>query len=157
MAENNENVNVTEEVDTNTDIMSMINDTRQNMVSKALYDKAMSEKAQLAKALLDTSYVEPTQVKTVRSSQEIAEDFFKAADKDNRREAMSLALEYREARQREAGIDPFVPNSPAKPATQSDFDEADRQATIMADMIENTSSEDDFLLEYGRRVKFYKP
>ena len=148
MDEQKENVNVTEN---ESDIVKMINDVKaESEKNRALYEKSEKEKAELAKALLNNDYSNNSQPEVFRNSKDIAEDFFKAARNDERRKGFELALEYREARLRESGVDPFVNNNPNTPPSEADYMEADRYADVYKQIIENTDDEAGFNLEYNR-------
>lgn len=148
MDEQKENVTVTEN---ESDIVKMINDVKaESEKNRALYEKSEKEKAELAKALLNNDYSNNSQPEVFRNSKDIAEDFFKAARNDERRKGFELALEYREARLRESGVDPFVNNNPNTPPSAADYMEADRYAEVYKQIIDNTDDEAGFNLEYNR-------
>ena len=150
----NENVIETEEKD---DIVKVINDVKaESERNRALYEKSEREKAELAKALLNNDYSNEENAKPVRTSKEIAEEFFVAAHNDQRRRGFELALEYREARKREANKDPFVKNNPLEPPSSADYIDADVIAEGLQSMIEDTEDETGFNLEYNRLVNSMK-
>lgn len=151
--QNDEFVNVNETESSSVSTLDLINEVKNtNATLKAELAASRKKEAELAKALLNNESVQDSKPVDLRSAKDIAEEFFQAANQDDMRRGFELALEYREARKREAGVDPFVINNPQKPASAADYMDADNKAEVIAEMLENSESLSDFKLEYNRNI-----
>ena len=150
--QNDENVIVTENQESNeVSTLDLINNVKNtNDTLKAELAASKKREAELAKALLNNESIQDSQPVDLRSAKEIAEEFFQAAERDDRRRGFELALEYREARIRESGVDPFVQNNPQNPPSAADFMEADRYADAYRQILDNTDDNAGFNIEYNR-------
>ena len=154
MAENEQLLNSESgEVDDMTpDYLATIQQLKQNSVDKAKYDALRLENKKLLDAVVNGLPVE-TQAQVQK------EDIQTLRNKANNPNQTNLeywtnVLGVRNRLLEEGYEDPFVPQGTQISATKADYDQANKVATVLQEMVDEADGDPNvFLNEYQRRVK----
>lgn len=149
-----ERINETGEVVDNTDYIEAIQSLKQNSVDKSKYDALRLENKRLLQAVVNGQTVEVPEEEKV-DIQELRNKLANSSEEGmSNLEYISTALKLREAVMKEGGTDPFVPIGSKYSPTQIDFERANRVATILQEMVDDSNGDPNvFLNEYQRRVR----
>lgn len=152
MQEENKRVEIEDE---NTDYIAALQEMKANTVSKDQYNKVKADNKRLLDAMLNNEQVEVnSQAATVvRTPKEIAEAYFDETLPN--REKIKLALEYRDQVILTKGYaaDPFVNQSEFSKPTQADYIEAQHVADGLKEILDNSVTDEEFIMEYNRQVR----
>ena len=143
-----------EQVDDMTqDYVAAIKELKQNSVDKAKYDALRLENKKLLDAVVNGQTVE-TQVQVQKEDiQTLRNKVFNNPNQTNL-EYITNALNLRNRLLEEGYEDPFVPQGSQISATQADYDKANKVATVLQEMVDESEGDPNvFLNEYQRRVK----
>lgn len=156
MAEN-ENLNndvVNEPTDTNVDYIEAINNLKKNSVPKDDYEKLKAENKKLLNSIINGDQL-PTDIKSNEPSiADLREELyggegFKGSDIEGWQKTLQLRKKIIE----EDGYDPFVPQGRQATPTASDYEVADRVASVVSDCIEYAQGDNAlFISELNRRT-----
>ena len=142
-----------EEVVDNTDYITAIKELKQNSVDKTKYDSLKQENKKLIKALVNGEGYEQDNVQTQKDTIDTLRKKINTPGITNL-EYIDTALKLRDALIENGQEDPFVPQGSKYSPTQIDYDRANRVATILQEMVDDSEGNPDvFLNEYQRRVK----
>ena len=154
MAENEQLLNSEsgEVEDMTPDYLATIQQLKQNSVDKAKYDALRLENKKLLDAVVNGQTVEV-------QSQVQKEDIQTLRKKVNNPDQTNLeywtnVLNLRNRLLEEGYEDPFVPQGTQISAAQADYDRANKVATVLQEMVDESDGDPNvFLNEYQRRVK----
>lgn len=128
-----------------------INELKANSVSKSDYEQLQSENANLLKALTNNEKLETTATEPVRSAAEIRQNLF--TGEHNNLDYWAEALALRDAVLRENKEDIFVPKGHNVTPTDSDYESANKVATIVQECIDFANGDSQlFTNELQRRT-----
>ena len=152
--EEEENV-VTVEDNTN-DYIAQIKNLKENSVSKDDYNKLKADNKKLIDALASGSQLESvvdSKVSSVEKINELRSKLFSKGSNLDNLEYCKTAVELREALIENGEKDPFLPFGHDVVATDSDYESANRVATIMKECIDYADGDPDiFTNELQRRT-----
>ena len=151
----NENENVVVEDNTN-DYIDQIKKLKENSVSKEDYDKLRLDNKRLIDALANGSQLESvvdSKVSSVDKINELRTKLFSKGSNLNNLEYCDTALQLRDALIEKGERDPFLPFGHNVVATDSDYETANRVATVMKECIDYADGDSDiFTNELQRRT-----
>ena len=150
-----ENVNVVVEDNTN-DYIDQIKKLKENSVSKDDYDKLRADNKRLIDALANGTpidgKVEP-KIDAVENINNLRKKLFGKGDNLSNLEYCKTAVELRDALIEKGERDPFLPFGHEVVATDSDYETANRVATVMKECIDYADGDSDiFTNELQRRT-----
>lgn len=155
MAENEQLLNSESgEVDDMTqDYVATIQQLKQNSVDKAKYDALRLENKKLLDAVVNGQTVEAQVQVQKEDIQTLRNKVFNNPNQTNL-EYITNVLNLRNRLLEEGQEDPFVPQGTQISATQADYDMANKVATVLQEMVDESEGDPNvFLNEYQRRVK----
>lgn len=134
------------------DYVAAIKELKQNSVNRSEYDALKAENKKLLQAMVNGQL--PEEQKQPISEPTI-DELRKALTKEQTNlEFVTNALKLRELVLKEGGEDPFVPVGSKYTPTQADYERANRVATVLQEMVDESEGDPQvFLNEYQRRVK----
>ena len=154
LPEENENVNVTVEDNTN-DYIDQIKKLKENSVSKEDYDKLRLDNKRLIDALANGTQmdvVEP-KVSTVENINNLRKKLFSKGSNLSNLDYCKTAIELRDALIENGERDAFLPFGHNVVTTESDIETANRVATVMKECIDYADGDSDiFTNELQRRT-----
>ena len=149
-----ENVNVVVEDNTN-DYIEQIKKLKESSVSRDDYDKLKADNKKLIDALANGTQLEgkvEPKIDAVENINELRKKLFGKGSNLNNLEYCDTALQLREALIENGERDPFLPFGHNVVATDSDYETANRVATVMKECIEYADGDSDiFTNELQRR------
>lgn len=152
--EEEENV-VTVEDNTN-DYIAQIKKLKENSVSKDDYNKLRADNKKLIDALANGTQIEDavgSKVSAVDKINECRKKLFSEGNDLNNLEYCKTAVELRDALIENGARDPFLPFGHDVVATDSDYESANRVATVMRECIDYADGDSDiFTNELQRRT-----
>ena len=150
-----ENVNVVTVEDNTSDYIAQIKNLKENSVSKDDYNKLKADNKKLIDALASGTQmdvVEP-KVSAVDKINELRTKLFSKVTNLNNLEYCDIALQLRDALIENGERDPFLPFGHEVVATDSDYESANRVATVMKECIDYADGDSDiFTNELQRRT-----
>ena len=154
MDEKEINVTGTEVVD-NTDYIAAIKELKENSVDRSKYDALKAENKKLLQAVVNGQQIEGQVQVEQPSIEELRSKLFRSEDNAlTNLEYIDTALKLRTALIEKGEPDPFVPTGSKYNPTQADYEKAERVATILQEMVDDSQGDSHvFLNEYQRRVK----
>lgn len=154
MIDDEKNVTGTD-VEDNTDYIAAINELKANSVDRSKYDALKAENKKLLQAIVNGQGNEGQIVVEKPGIEELRTKLFKSEDSSlTNLEYIDTALKLREALIEKGEPDPFVPTGSKYNPTQADYEKAERVATILQEMVDESEGDPHvFLNEYQRRVK----
>ncbi len=155
MAENEKVLNseASEVEDMTPDYIATIQQLKQNSVDKAKYDALRLENKKLLDAVVNGQTVEAQVQVQKEDIQTLRNKVFNNPNQTNL-EYITHVLELRNRLLEEGQEDPFVPQGSQISATQADYDMANKVATVLQEMVDESEGDPNvFLNEYQRRVK----
>lgn len=150
-----ERINETGEVVDNTDYIEAIQSLKQNSVDKSKYDALRLENKRLLQAVVNGQEVAQEVKEKEVDIQELRNRLANSSeDGMTNLDYITTALKLREAVMKEGGTDPFVPIGSKYSPTQVDYERANRVASILQEMVDDSNGDPNvFLNEYQRRVR----
>lgn len=143
-----------EDSTTNEDYINAIKTLKQNSVERTKYNSLKEENKKLLNALVNgQEYVDNN---NIQQNNENIDSLRKELNKEGitNLHYVETALKLREALINDGQEDPFVPQGSKYNPTQLDYDRANRVATILQEMVDDSDGNPAiFLNEYQRRVK----
>lgn len=137
----------------NTDYIEAIQTLKQNSVDKAKYDALRLENKKLLDAVVNGQTVEAQVQAQKEDIQTLRNKVFNNPNQTNL-EYITNVLNLRNRLLEEGQEDPFVPQGTQISATQADYDMANKVATVLQEMVDESEGDPNvFLNEYQRRVK----
>ena len=153
--EEEENVNVVVEDNTN-DYIAQIKKLKENSVSKDDYDKLRADNKRLIDALANGTQIEgkvEPKIDAVENINNLRKKLFSKGSNLDNLEYCKTAVELRDALIEKGERDPFLPFGHDVVATDSDYESANRVATIMKECINYADGDSDiFTNELQRRT-----
>lgn len=150
---NSENTAETTSTTTAEDYIEAIKSLKQNTVDKTAYDALRSENKKLLESLINGEEIQPQNKVLTESIEELRHDIL-TNDSLTNLEYWDKVLKLRSALLKRGDEDPFVPQGQKVNATAADYATAEKVATIMQEMVDNSEGDPNvFLNEYQRRVK----
>lgn len=149
-----ENVNVVVEDNTN-DYIEQIKRLKETSVSRDDYDKLKADNKKLIDALANGTQMDVVESKTstVDKINECRNKLFSKGNNLNNLEYCDTALQLRDALIEKGERDPFLPFGHDVIATDSDYETANRVATVMKECIDYADGDSDiFTNELQRRT-----
>lgn len=142
-------------VDDNIDYIAAINELKANSVDRSKYDALKAENKKLLQAVVNGQQIEGQVQAEQQSIDELRSKLFRSEDNSlTNLEYIDTALKLRTALIEKGEPDPFVPTGSKYNPTQSDYEKAERVATILQEMVDDSQGDPHvFLNEYQRRVK----
>ena len=135
------------------DYIEAIKSLKQNTVDKTAYDALRSENKKLLESLVNGEEIQPQNKILSESIDELRHDIL-SNDSLTNLEYWDKVLKLRSALLKRGDEDPFVPQGQKVNATAADYATAEKVATIMQEMVDNSEGDPNvFLNEYQRRVK----
>ena len=135
------------------DYLATIQQLKQNSVDKAKYDALRLENKKLLDAVVNGIPVEVQSQVQKEDIQTLRNKVFNNPDQTNL-EYITNVLNLRNRLLEEGYEDPFVPQGTQISATQADYDTANKVATVLQEMVDESDGDPNvFLNEYQRRVK----
>lgn len=135
------------------DYLATIQQLKQNSVDKAKYDALRLENKKLLDAVVNGQTVEVQSQVQKEDIQTLRNKVFNNPEQTNL-EYITNALNLRNRLLEEGYEDPFVPQGTKISATKADYDQANKVATVLQEMVDEADGDPNvFLNEYQRRVK----
>lgn len=135
------------------DYIEAIKSLKQNTVDKTAYDALRSENKKLLESLVNGEEIQPQNKVLSESIDELRHDILNNDSLTNL-EYWDKVLKLRSALLKRGDEDPFVPQGQKVNATAADYATAEKVATIMQEMVDNSEGDPNvFLNEFQRRVK----
>ena len=135
------------------DYLATIQQLKQNSVDKAKYDALRLENKKLLDAVVNGQTVEVQSQVQKEDIQTLRNKVFNNPNQTNL-EYITNALNLRNRLLEEGYEDPFVPQGTQISAVQADYDRANKVATVLQEMVDESDGDPNvFLNEYQRRVK----
>lgn len=135
------------------DYLATIQQLKQNSVDKAKYDALRLENKKLLDAVVNGIPVEVQSQVQKEDIQTLRNKVFNNPNQTNL-EYITNALNLRNRLLEEGYEDPFVPQGTQISATKADYDQANKVATVLQEMVDEADGDSNvFLNEYQRRVK----
>ena len=135
------------------DYVATIQQLKQNSVDKAKYDALRLENKKLLDAVVNGLPVETQAQVQKEDIQTLRNKVFNNPNQTNL-EYITNVLNLRNRLLEEGYEDPFVPQGSQISATQADYDKANKVATVLQEMVDESEGDPNvFLNEYQRRVK----
>lgn len=143
------------EVVDNTDYIAAIKELKENSVDRSKYDALKAENKKLLQAVVNGQQVEGQVQVEQPSIDELRSKLFRSEDNSlTNLEYIDTVLKLRTALIEKGEPDPFVPTGSKYNPTQADYEKAERVATILQEMVDDSQGDPHvFLNEYQRRVK----
>jgi hypothetical protein len=149
---NNEQA-VDNSTDTSLDYIEAIKTLKETTVDKSAYDSLRAENKKLLQSLVNGETIEP-QNKVLNEDIETLRKRVLTDDSLTNLEYWDNVLKLRSALLKRGDEDPFVPQGNKVAATAADYAKAEKVATIMQEMVDNSEGDPNvFLNEFQRRVK----
>lgn len=149
---NNEQT-VDNSTDTSLDYIEAIKTLKETTVDKSAYDSLRAENKKLLQSLVNGETIEP-QNKVLSEDIETLRKRVLTDDSLTNLEYWDNVLKLRSALLKRGDEDPFVPQGNKVAATAADYATAEKVATIMQEMVDNSDGDPNvFLNEFQRRVK----
>ena len=143
----------TQSTTTAEDYIEAIKSLKQNTVDKTAYDALRSENKKLLESLVNGEEIQPQNKILSESIEELRHDILNNDSLTNL-EYWDKVLKLRSALLKRGDEDPFVPQGQKVNATAADYQTAEKVATIMQEMVDNSEGDPNvFLNEFQRRVK----
>ena len=155
MAENEQLLNSEsgEVEDMTPDYLATIQQLKQNSVDKAKYDALRLENKKLLDAVVNGQTIETQAQVQKEDIQTLRNKVINNPDQTNL-EYITNALNLRNRLLEEGYEDPFVPQGTQISATKADYEQANKVATVLQEMVDESDGDPNvFLNEYQRRVK----
>ena len=151
-----ENVNVAAVEDNTNDYIAQIKNLKENSVSKDDYNKLKADNKKLIDALANGTPIEgkvEPKIDAVENINNLRKKLFSKGNDLNNLEYCKTAVELRDALIEKGERDPFLPFGHDVVATDSDYESANRVATIMKECIDYADGDPDiFTNELQRRT-----
>lgn len=139
--------------DTSLDYIEAIKTLKETTVDKSAYDSLRAENKKLLQSLVNGETIEP-QNKVLSEDIDTLRKRVLTDDSLTNLEYWDNVLKLRNALLKRGDEDPFVPQGNKVAATAADYATADKVATIMQEMVDNSEGDPNvFLNEFQRRVK----
>lgn len=139
--------------DTSLDYIEAIKTLKETTVEKSAYDSLRAENKKLLQSLVNGETIEP-QNKVLSEDIETLRKRVLTDDSLTNLEYWDNVLKLRSALLKRGDEDPFVPQGNKVAATAADYATAEKVATIMQEMVDNSDGDPNvFLNEFQRRVK----
>ena len=152
----NENENVVTVEDNTNDYIDQIKKLKENSVSKDDYDKLRLDNKRLIDALANGTQLEgkvEPKMSAVENINNLRTKLFSKGNDLNNLEYCKTAVELRDALIEKGERDPFLPFGHEVVATDSDYESANRVATVMKECIDYADGDPDiFTNELQRRT-----
>ena len=149
---NNEQT-VDNSTDTSLDYIEAIKTLKETTVEKSAYDSLRAENKKLLQSLVNGETIEP-QNKVLNEDIDTLRKRVLTDDSLTNLEYWDNVLKLRSALLKRGDEDPFVPQGNKVAATAADYATAEKVATIMQEMVDNSEGDPNvFLNEFQRRVK----
>jgi len=149
---NNEQT-VDNSTDTSLDYIEAIKTLKETTVDKSAYDSLRAENKKLLQSLVNGETIEP-QNKVLSEDIDTLRKRVLTDDSLTNLEYWDNVLKLRNALLKRGDEDPFVPQGNKVAATAADYETANKVATIMQEMVDNSDGDPNvFLNEFQRRVK----
>lgn len=129
-----EELNVTGEVDTNTDYIAAINELKQNSVDRAKYEQLRADNKRLLDSLVNGSTIELPKAEVKPDINELRKAAFK--DDQSNLEYITNALKLRTALIESGQADPFLPCGEKTLPTDADVATANRVASVLQECVD---------------------
>ena len=143
----------TQSTTTAEDYIEAIKNLKQTTVDKTAYDALRSENKKLLESLINGEEIQPQNKVLSESIDELRHDIL-TNDSLTNLEYWDKVLKLRSALLKRGDEDPFVPQGQKVNATAADYQTAEKVATIMQEMVDNSEGDPNvFLNEFQRRVK----
>ena len=151
-----ENVNVVTVEDNTNDYIDQIKKLKENSVSKDDYNKLKADNKKLIDALANGSQLEgkvEPKIDAVDKINELRKKLFSKGSNLNNLDYCKTAVELRDALIENGERDPFLPFGHEVVATESDYESANRVATVMKECIDYADGDPNiFTNELQRRT-----
>lgn len=135
------------------DYIEAIKTLKQTTVDKTAYDALRSENKKLLESLINGEEIQPNNKVLEEDIQTLRHRVFTDNTLTNL-EYWDNVLKLRSALLKKGEEDPFVPQGNKISATAADYQTAEKVATIMQEMVDNSEGDPNvFLNEFQRRVK----
>lgn len=139
--------------DTSLDYIEAIKTLKETTVEKSAYDSLRAENKKLLQSLVNGETIEP-QNKVLSEDIDTLRKRVLTDDSLTNLEYWDNVLKLRSALLKRGDEDPFVPQGNKVAATAADYETANKVATIMQEMVDNSDGDPNvFLNEFQRRVK----
>lgn len=139
--------------DTSLDYIEAIKTLKETTVDKSAYDSLRAENKKLLQSLVNGETIEP-QNKVLSEDIDTLRKRVLTDDSLTNLEYWDNVLKLRSALLKRGDEDPFVPQGNKVAATAADYATAEKVATIMQEMVDNSEGDPNvFLNEFQRRVK----
>lgn len=139
--------------DTSLDYIEAIKTLKETTVDKSAYDSLRAENKKLLQSLVNGETIEP-QNKVLSEDIDTLRKRVLTDDSLTNLEYWDNVLKLRSALLKRGDEDPFVPQGNKVAATAADYATAEKVATIMQEMVDNSDGDPNvFLNEFQRRVK----
>ena len=139
--------------DTSLDYIEAIKTLKETTVEKSAYDSLRAENKKLLQSLVNGETIEP-QNKVLSEDIDTLRKKVLTDDSLTNLEYWDNVLKLRSALLKRGDEDPFVPQGNKVSATAADYAKAEKVATIMQEMVDNSEGDPNvFLNEFQRRVK----
>ena len=139
--------------DTSLDYIEAIKTLKETTVDKSAYDSLRAENKKLLQSLVNGETIEP-QNKVLSEDIDTLRKRVLTDDSLTNLEYWDNVLKLRSALLKRGDEDPFVPQGNKVSATAADYATAEKVATIMQEMVDNSEGDPNvFLNEFQRRVK----
>lgn len=139
--------------DTSLDYIEAIKTLKETTVEKSAYDSLRAENKKLLQSLVNGETIEP-QNKILNEDIDTLRKRVLTDDSLTNLEYWDNVLKLRSALLKRGDEDPFVPQGNKVAATAADYATAEKVATIMQEMVDNSDGDPNvFLNEFQRRVK----
>ena len=149
---NNEQT-VDNSTDTSLDYIEAIKTLKETTVEKSAYDSLRAENKKLLQSLVNGETIEP-QNKVLNEDIDTLRKRVLTDESLTNLEYWDNVLKLRSALLKRGDEDPFVPQGNKVSATAADYAKAEKVATIMQEMVDNSEGDPNvFLNEFQRRVK----
>ena len=152
----NENENVAVVEDNTNDYIAQIKNLKENSVSKEDYNKLKADNRKLIDALANGTQLNEkvdSKIDAVENINNLRKKLFSKESNLNNLEYCKTAVELRDALIENGERDPFLPFGHEVVATDSDYESANRVATVMKECIDYADGDPDiFTNELQRRT-----
>ena len=152
----NENENVVTVEDNTNDYIDQIKKLKENSVSKDDYDKLRADNKRLIDALANGTNIEgkvEPKINAIENINNLRKKLFSKGSNLDNLEYCKTAVELRDALIEKGERDPFLPFGHNVVATDSDYETANRVATVMKECIDYADGDSDiFTNELQRRT-----
>ena len=139
--------------DTSLDYIEAIKTLKETTVEKSAYDSLRAENKKLLQSLVNGETIEP-QNKVLNEDIDTLRKRVLTDESLTNLEYWDNVLKLRSALLKRGDEDPFVPQGNKVSATAADYAKAEKVATIMQEMVDNSEGDPNvFLNEFQRRVK----